>query len=338
MNFGNNNNSGGGNGNSFTAPSFGDKLRMGFSQLQDNFKDVTDHFTLTKECERAARILSEFVVPPKFGEIDDIIPADVLQRCRGIAVLSIVKAGFIWSGRLGTGVVCARLPDGSWSGPSAISTGGVGIGGQIGAQLTEVVMILNTDDAVRAFEENASIQLGSNISVAAGPLGRSGELSAAVNTSNVAAVYSYSKSKGLFAGISLEGSAVVQRKDVNNAFYGRVAPPELILSGEIRPPQGVSEWEILRTMLQERCVPPPGSAAAYQRPYPGSTGGIGGGGSGGGGGVHHRETLYDHDAAHLTADNAAAMATSHNQSSTTPAAAAAQAPQESSPSANNPTL
>ncbi|KAJ2613752.1 hypothetical protein H4S08_002032, partial [Coemansia sp. RSA 1365] len=249
MNFGNNN--GGGNGNSFTAPSFGDKLRMGFSQLQDNFKDVTDHFTLTKECERAARILSEFVVPPKFGEIDDIIPADVLQRCRGIAVLSIVKAGFIWSGRLGTGVVCARLPDGSWSGPSAISTGGVGVGGQIGAQLTEVVMILNTDDAVRAFEENASIQLGSNISVAAGPLGRSGELSAAVNTSNVAAVYSYSKSKGLFAGISLEGSAVVQRKDVNNAFYGRVAPPELILSGEIRPPQGVSEWEVLRTMLQE---------------------------------------------------------------------------------------
>ncbi|KAI9504393.1 hypothetical protein BX070DRAFT_183500, partial [Coemansia spiralis] len=194
-------------------------------------------FTLTKECERAARILSEFVVPPKIGEIDDIIPADVLQHCRGIAVLSVIKAGFIWSGRIGSGVVCARLPSGEWSGPSAISTAGLGIGGQIGAQLTEVVMVLNTDDAVRAFEENASVQLGSQVSVAAGPVGRSGEIAAAVNTSNVAAVYSYSKSKGLFAGVSVEGSAVMQRKDVNQAFYGRPAPPAQVLAGEVSPPE-----------------------------------------------------------------------------------------------------
>ncbi|KAJ2881587.1 hypothetical protein FB639_002580, partial [Coemansia asiatica] len=196
MNFGGNNNDGG----SFAAPSFADKLRMGVAQLQDGLKDVTNQFTLTKECTRAARILTEFVVPPKFGDIDDIIPPDILQHCRGIAVLSIVKAGVIWSGRIGSGIVCARLPDGSWSGPSAIATGGMGVGGQIGAQLTEVVMILNTEDAVRAFEENTSLQLGSNLSVTAGPVGRSGEISAAVNTGTVAAVYSYSKSKGLFAG------------------------------------------------------------------------------------------------------------------------------------------
>ncbi|KAJ2358341.1 hypothetical protein GGF43_000871, partial [Coemansia sp. RSA 2618] len=263
MNFGGSNNNS--NNNSFTMPSFGDKLRMGFSQLQDNFKDLGNQFTLAKECERAARIISEFVVPPKFDDVDDIIPPDVLQHCRGIAVLTIIKAGVIWSGRAGVGLVCSRLPDGSWSGPSAISTGGVGIGGQIGAQMTEVVMILNTDDAVRAFEENAGIQLGSNVSVAAGPLGRSGEFSAAVNTSNVAAVYSYSKSKGLFAGVSLEGSAVLQRKDVNQEFYGRVSPAELILSGEIRPPQGISEWEVLKMVLNERCVPPP-RAAPNQRP------------------------------------------------------------------------
>ncbi|KAJ2772386.1 hypothetical protein IWQ56_001399, partial [Coemansia nantahalensis] len=152
MNFGGN---GGGGSSSFAAPSFGDKLRMGFSQLQDSVKDIGEQFTLAKECERAARIISEFVVPPKIGDIDDIIPADVLQRCHGIAVMSIIKAGFIWSGRVGTGLVCARLPDGTWSGPSAITTGGMGIGGQIGAQLTEVVMILNDEAAVHAFEENA---------------------------------------------------------------------------------------------------------------------------------------------------------------------------------------
>ncbi|KAJ2008051.1 hypothetical protein GGI04_001277 [Coemansia thaxteri] len=263
MNFGNNNNNNntGAGGGSFATPSFADKLRMGAAQVQENFKEVTKQFTLAKECERAARILTEFVVPPKLGDIDDIIPANVLQHCRGIAVLSVVKAGFIWSARAGTGVVCSRLPNGSWSGPSAISTGGVGVGGQIGAQLTEVVMILNTDEAVRAFEKNASLQLGSNVSVAAGPVGRSGEISAAINTSNVAAaVYSYSKSKGLFAGISVEGSAVVQRKDVNEAFYGRPAPPDQILDGVIQPPEGISEWEVLRTVLEERCTPPPATA------------------------------------------------------------------------------
>ncbi|KAJ1941119.1 hypothetical protein FBU59_003592 [Linderina macrospora] len=243
-------------------PSFTDKLRMGAAQVQENFNDVGKNFTLAKECERAARILTEFVVPPKFGELDDIIPTDVLQRCHGIAVLSVIKAGFIWSGRVGSGLVCARLPDGTWSGPSAIGTAGAGIGGQIGAQLTEVVMILNNEDAVKAFEKNTSVQLGSNISVSAGPLGRSGEIAAAVNTSNVAAVYSYSKSKGLFAGVSIEGSAVMQRKDVNEAFYGRAAPPEQVLAGRIPPPEDVSEWEVLRTVLNERCTPPHAGQAA----------------------------------------------------------------------------
>ncbi|KAJ2835151.1 hypothetical protein GGI24_000020 [Coemansia furcata] len=262
MNFGDNNN----NSGSFSNPSFADKLRMGAAQVQENFKDVTKHFTLATECERAARILTEFVVPPKFGEIDDIIPADILQHCCGIAVLSVVKAGFIWTARVGTGLVCARLPNGSWSGPSAIGTGGVGVGGQIGAQLTEVVMILNTDEAVRAFEKNANVQLGSNISVAAGPVGRSGEISAAINTDNIAAaVYSYSKSKGLFAGVSVEGSVVVQRKDVNEAFYGRPAPPDQVLDGVVAPPEGVSEWEVLRMVLEERCTPPARSAGAFQQ-------------------------------------------------------------------------
>lgn len=253
MNFRDNNN----NGEGFATPSFTDKLRMGASQFQESFKDVAKNFSLAKECERASRILTEFVVPPKLGDVDDIIPADILQHCRGVAILSIVKAGFIWSGRIGSGVVCARLPDGSWSGPSAIGTAGMGVGGQIGAQLTEVVMILNTDEAVRAFEQNASVQLGSNVSVAAGPVGRSGEISAAVNSGNVAAVYSYSKSKGLFAGVSFEGSAVLQRKDVNMEFYGRAAPPSQVLSGEIIPPADVSsEWEVLKLVLNEKCTRP----------------------------------------------------------------------------------
>ncbi|KAJ2891065.1 hypothetical protein IWW38_003789, partial [Coemansia aciculifera] len=279
-------------------------------------------FTLDKECERAARILTEFVVPPKFGDIDDIIPADILQHCCGIAVLSVVKAGFIWTARAGSGVVCARLPNGKWSGPSAIGTGGVGIGGQIGAQLTEVVMILNTDEAVRAFEKNANLQLGSNVSVAAGPVGRSGEISAAINTSNIAAaVYSYSKSKGLFAGISIEGSMVMQRKDVNEAFYGRPAPPDQVLDGVIQPPEGISEWEVLRMVLEERCTPPEAHAAAagafrQQQAQPQAR-------------FAARETLYDDDDAvgpigptspTATRSNAAASVESGADAATSPSA------------------
>ncbi|KAJ2457465.1 hypothetical protein GGF42_002658 [Coemansia sp. RSA 2424] len=280
MNFGGNSNNNNAGSGSFANPSFVDKLRMGAAQVQESFKEVTKEFTLAKECERAARILTEFVVPPKIGDIDDIIPADILQHCCGIAVLSIVKAGFIWTARGGSGVVCARLPNGTWSGPSAIGTGGVGVGGQIGAQLTEVVMILNTDEAVRAFEKNANVQFGSNISVAAGPVGRSGEISAAINSSNIAAaVYSYSKSKGLFAGISVEGSMVMQRKDVNEAFYGRPAPPDQVLDGVIQPPEGISEWEVLRMVLEERCTPPAHTAGAYRQQQQ----------------QQHRETLYDDD-------------------------------------------
>ncbi|KAJ1671237.1 hypothetical protein IWW47_001149 [Coemansia sp. RSA 2052] len=274
MNFGGNSNNNNAGSGSFASPSFVDKLRMGAAQVQESFKEVTKEFTLAKECERAARILTEFI-----GDIDDIIPADILQHCCGIAVLSIVKAGFIWTARGGSGVVCARLPNGTWSGPSAIGTGGVGVGGQIGAQLTEVVMILNTDEAVRAFEKNANVQFGSNISVAAGPVGRSGEISAAINSSNIAAaVYSYSKSKGLFAGISVEGSMVMQRKDVNEAFYGRPAPPDQVLDGVIQPPEGISEWEVLRMVLEERCTPPAHTAGAHRQQQ-----------------QQHRETLYDDD-------------------------------------------
>jgi lipid-binding SYLF domain-containing protein len=93
--------------------------------------------------------------------MDAIIPPDIISKAKGLAILTVLKAGFIWSGRMGSGVVVARLPDGSWSAPSAIATAGVGgtscplecdgvVGGQIGAEVTDFVIILNTHDAVKA--------------------------------------------------------------------------------------------------------------------------------------------------------------------------------------------
>ena len=92
-----------------------------------------------------------------------------------IAVITIVKAGFLWSGRAGTGLVIAKLPDGSWSAPSAIAAVGAGVGLQIGAEITDFVFVLNNAAAVRAFSQKGNLTLGANISIAAGPTGRTTE-------------------------------------------------------------------------------------------------------------------------------------------------------------------
>jgi SH3 domain-containing YSC84-like protein 1 len=163
------------------------------------------------------------------------MPQAVLKDARGLAVMTVIKAGFGFSGRGGKGVVVARLQHG-WSGPSAIDTGGVGFGLQIGAEVTEFVMILNTDAAVQAFSRDVNVTLGGDISVAAGPIGRTAE----VGIAPIAAVYTYSRSQGLFAGVSLEGTVIGTRNDANAEFYGRRVTPEEILSGKVPPPPGTT--------------------------------------------------------------------------------------------------
>src|SRR5271166_6667644 len=138
------------------------------------------------------------------------IPPRVLRSAKGIAILRVLKGGFFVSGRIGEGVVIARLPGGGWSGPSAIGTGGAGFGFQVGGQVTEFVIILNT----RAAE--------------AGIL-------------PVAAVYTYSRSQGLFAGASLEGTILLAQSDKNARYYGGPVTPEQILSGSVAPPPSASQ-------------------------------------------------------------------------------------------------
>ncbi|KAF9426735.1 hypothetical protein BGZ76_002632 [Entomortierella beljakovae] len=168
--------------------------------------------------------------------VDNIIPPDILSKAQGLAIFTVVKAGFLFSGRAGSGIVVARLEDGSWSAPSAIGTGGMGFGGQIGAEITDFVVVLNNKTAVKSFSAGGNVTLGGNLSVAAGPIGRTAEAGASASTKSVAAIYSYSKSKGLFAGVSIEGSVIVERKDANEAFYRQRVTAEELLSGSITPP------------------------------------------------------------------------------------------------------
>ena len=163
------------------------------------------------------------------------IPRHILHNARGLAIIRVLKAGFVFSGKGGQGVVVARTGHG-WSGPSFIGLGGAGWGLQIGAQLTEFIFVLNNDAAVRAFSRDGNVKLGADVSAAAGPVGR--DLQADVTTT--AAVYTYSRSKGLFAGISLEGAIIGTQKTANNRYYGRLAGARPILAGLVAPPPGAA--------------------------------------------------------------------------------------------------
>ena len=117
-----------------------------------------------------------------------------LNSVTGLAVFQVLKAGFVFSGKAGSGLVIARLPDGSWSAPSCIATGGVGWGLQVGADITDFVVVLNSEDAVRAFSMGGNVTVGGNISAAAGPIGTGGSVQASL--AHPAPMFSYSKSKG----------------------------------------------------------------------------------------------------------------------------------------------
>ena len=176
--------------------------------------------------ERSAVNIREFRHMPEKG-----IPSRILRRARGLAIISVVKAGFIFSGKAGEGVVVARTEHG-WSGPSFIGTGGAGRGPQIGAQVTDFVIVLNTERAVRAFSKGGNVTLGADASVAAGPVGRAAE----ADVTPRAAIYTYSKTKGLFIGASLEGAVIGTRKRANESYYGRPVSAYDILHGRVASP------------------------------------------------------------------------------------------------------
>lgn len=215
------------------------------NRIANESRGLAQSFSLPGEAEKAAKILESFLANPEQPESAlNAIPKAVLQHARGLAVFQVLKAGFVFSGKAGSGIVIARLPDGSWSAPSCIATGGVGWGLQIGADITDFVIVLNSEDAVRAFSLGGNVTIGGNIAATAGPIGTGGAVQASL--AHPAPMFSYSKSKGLFAGLSLEGTVLIERKDANREFYGSPIPAKDILSGRVPPPAIASKmYEII---------------------------------------------------------------------------------------------
>jgi lipid-binding SYLF domain-containing protein len=206
-------------------------LSMGAILLAACLFTAAAHADMQDDINQAVSVLE------RFQEIPETAVPDVIMRdAKGLAILTLTKGGFVFTGRGGSGIVVARTEKG-WSGPSAIGAGGMGFGFQAGAQVSELVIVLNTPDAVVAFAKGGNVTLGGAMSLAAGPVGRDLEGSMAVG----AVMYTYSRSQGFFAGVSLEGTVVYTRDEANAEFYGKPVQAREILSGSIQPPAGAQK-------------------------------------------------------------------------------------------------
>ena len=209
----------------------GSILSMGAILLTACLFAAAAHADMQDDINQAVSVLERFQEIP-----ESAIPEVIMREARGLAILTLTKAGFVFSGRGGSGIVVARTEKG-WSGPSAIGAGGMGFGFQAGAQVSELVIVLNTPDAVVAFAKGGNVTLGGAMSLATGPVGRDLEGSMALG----AVMYTYSRSQGLYAGVSLEGTVVYTRDEANAEFYGKPVQAKEILSGSVAPPAGAQK-------------------------------------------------------------------------------------------------
>jgi lipid-binding SYLF domain-containing protein len=162
------------------------------------------------------------------------VPPVLLADAQGVAIIpNVIKAGFVVGGRGGHGVVLTREPDGSWGRPAFVSLGGASVGLQAGVQSTDIVLVFKTRNALdRILKGKGKLTLGADVAVAAGPVGRQAE--AATDGRLRAEIYSYSRSRGLFAGVSLEGAAINYDYDANQQFVRTPRPEDLAASDRLR--------------------------------------------------------------------------------------------------------
>jgi len=149
----------------------------------------------------------------------EILP--VVEKARGVLIIpELFKGGFIFGAEGGSGVLLVRGSDGSWSSPAFYTLAAGSFGLQAGAQVSETIFALMNDGAINAFMSN-EFKLGADASVAVGPLGAGIEASTTTNLDKD--IYAFSRASGLFGGGSLEGAKIINRQDLNDAYYGAVA-------------------------------------------------------------------------------------------------------------------
>ncbi len=202
---------------------------------QDNEGEV-------EKVEKALTVMKEINAKPESG-----IPAKLLKRAQAIIIVpNVIKGGFIVGGRHGKGIALIKDKGGNWSDPTFINLTGGSIGFQAGAQSIDVILVFKSSQKIRDIEKS-EFTLGADAAVAAGPVGR--QVSAGTDITMDAEVYSYSRSRGLFAGVSLDGSSLKINEKSNWVYYNKVnITADDIFSGGVESPASSNG---LKTYLQE---------------------------------------------------------------------------------------
>jgi len=204
-------------------------LLAGLGWSADEQKDQSD---ITKRIDASARVLDEIMATPEKS-----IPNKVMNDAKCVAVIpSMVKVAVGFGGEHGKGVATCRTENG-WSAPAPITMTGGSWGLQLGGQAVDVVMVVTNDQGMQHLL-SSKFKIGADASAAAGPVGR--DAGADTDWKMKAEVLTYSRARGVFAGIDLNGSSVTQDKDETRILYGKFVPFDEILNGKVSAP-GSSE-------------------------------------------------------------------------------------------------
>ncbi len=192
--------------------------------------DDKDQSDIEKRLDASTKVLTEIMATP-----DKAIPDKVMSDAKCVAVIpSMVKVAVVFGGNHGKGVATCRTESGNWSAPAPITITGGSWGLQLGGQAVDLVMIVTNDQGMQHLL-SSKFKLGADASAAAGPVGR--DAAADTDWKMRAEVLTYSRARGIFAGIDLNGSAVTQDKDETRLLYGSLVPFADILNGKVRPGQ-----------------------------------------------------------------------------------------------------
>ena len=205
------------------------------------FAEVTDA-KLDQKLKDATAVYHELLSTPDRG-----VPEALLKGCRCIAVIpNVIKGAVVYGARYGTGVMTCRDPGGKWSPPCFVSITGGSWGLQIGGESSDLVLFFMNERGARSLMTSSKMTLGGQASVAAGPFGRSAEASTDLKLN--AEIYTYAKSKGLFAGLSIAGARLAADKKANAQYYGRPVSVKQLLFDK-QAPRSPAEAEAFLTAL-----------------------------------------------------------------------------------------
>jgi len=172
--------------------------------------------------------------PKKKQKVLKKIPSEVIRNAKGLAIFTTMRTGLWISGAGGSGILVGRLPDGSWSPPSGILVHTAALGFLVGVDIYDCVVVINTQEALKAFSK-IRCTLGGEVSAVAGPLGVGGVVDSEVHKRR-SPIFTYLKSRGFYAGVQVDGTIVVERSDENERFYHQRIPVADILAGKVRHP------------------------------------------------------------------------------------------------------